>query len=162
MVVVTVQKFLSPKSYITYPPCTCSTSSLLFLLSLYEAKEVRALQGFHHSIAVSVGSRMSGGHAVQKCCIHLFAQSLVATHAEEGHEDSLPERYWLWVSLSRYHSRRLWLHQCNHWNIPVGRSLRGIQKYGSTDGSFGCGRDRRRGRSLQANYAPTKYPALTE
>ena len=64
MVVATVQKFLSPKSYITYPPCTCSTSSLLFLLSLYEAKEVRALQGFHHSIAVSVGSRMSGEHAV--------------------------------------------------------------------------------------------------
>ena len=76
-------------SYISiYHPYTCSTFSLPFLQSPYVAKAVRALQGFHHSIAVPVGSRMSGGHAVQRCCIHLFAQSLVATHAEEGRAGS--------------------------------------------------------------------------
>lgn len=69
-------------------PYTCSTSYLLFLQSPYVAKAVRALQGFHHSIAVPVGSRMSGGHAIQRCCIHLFALSLVATHAEEGRAGS--------------------------------------------------------------------------
>lgn len=72
-------------SYISiHHPYTCSTSSLLFLQSLYVAIAVRVLQGLHHSKAVPVGSRMSGGHAIQRCCIHLFALSLVATHAEEG------------------------------------------------------------------------------
>ena len=76
-------------SYISiHHPYTCSTSSLLFLQSPYVAKAVLALQGLHHSIAVPVGSRMSGGHAIQRCCIHLFAQSLVATHAEEGRAGS--------------------------------------------------------------------------
>ena len=64
-------------------PYTCSTSYLLFLQSPSEAIAVRVLQGLHHSIAVPVESRMSGGHAIQRCCIHQFAQSLVATRAEE-------------------------------------------------------------------------------
>lgn len=65
-------------------PYTCSTFSLLFLQSPYVTIAARVLRGLHHSITVPVGSRMSGAHAVQRCCIHLFAQSLVATHAEEG------------------------------------------------------------------------------
>lgn len=83
-----VSKSIAAKSCITYPPYTCSTCSLPFLQSPYVAIAARVLQGLHHSIAVPVGSRMSGGHAIQRCCIHLFAQSLVATHAEEGRAGS--------------------------------------------------------------------------
>lgn len=124
-----------------------------FLLSLYEAKEVRALQGFHHSIAVSVGSRMSGGHAVQNAVFICLPSLLLRL---------MQRKVTKIVCLSgtgfEFHLLDTTAVACDYTNATIEIFLWvevfGVFKVWLDRRKFGCGRDRRRGRSLQANYAP--------